>query len=168
MTDQTESASDYAELLRSLDNAKRIYGDGLSGKAAAAIRALEAKVRELEAEQAVERNAYAEEFRRLRKSAQTADEVTRQTVARWEITIADRDRISANYDKLLTEHIKVTDERNEAWQERDRLAGEVERIRTQFDEAIARIKDMLEGDDGQAFKEAGKFLLRIKGRDHES
>ena len=47
------------------------------------------------------------------------------------------------------------------------LRAEVERIRTQLDEAIHRIEDMLEDDDGQAFKEAGKFLLRIKGHDHE-
>ncbi len=45
--------------------------------------------------------------------------------------------------------------------------SEAERIRTQFDEAIHRIEDMLEDDDGQAWKEAGKFLLRIKGHDHE-
>ena len=47
------------------------------------------------------------------------------------------------------------------------LRAEVERIRTQLDEAIHRIEDMLEDDDGQAWKEAGKFLLRIKGNDHE-
>ena len=43
----------------------------------------------------------------------------------------------------------------------------MERIRTQLDDAIHRIEDMLEDDDGQAFKEAGKFLLRIKGHNHE-
>jgi len=48
------------------------------------------------------------------------------------------------------------------------LRAEAGRIRTQLDEAIYRIKDMLEDDDGQAWKEASKFLLRIKGHDHES
>ena len=47
------------------------------------------------------------------------------------------------------------------------LRAEVERIRTQLDDAIHRIEDMLEDDDGQAFKGAGKFLLRIKGHNHE-
>ena len=48
------------------------------------------------------------------------------------------------------------------------LRAEVERIRTQLDEAVHRIEDMLEDDDGQAWKEAKKFLLRIRGRDDES
>lgn len=48
------------------------------------------------------------------------------------------------------------------------LQTDVERTRYVLDEAIHRIEDMLEDDDGQAFKEAGKFLLRIKGHDHES
>lgn len=34
-------------------------------------------------------------------------------------------------------------------------------IQKQRDQAIARIKDMLMGDDGQAWKEAQKFLERI-------
>ena len=74
--------------------------------------------------------------------AQVADGVRalQSMAGRWQVTIADRER----------------------------LAGEVERLRVQFDEAIARIEDMLEDDDGQAFKEAGKFLMRIKGHDHES
>lgn len=98
-------------------------------QAAAAIRTLEAKVRD--------------------------DEKTmRDMAARWETTIADRDRLDLECARLTLD--------------RDRLAGEVERIRVQFDEAIFRLKDMLEDDDGQAFKEAGKFLLRIRGRDDES
>jgi hypothetical protein len=45
--------------------------------------------------------------------------------------------------------------------------SEAGRIRTQLDEAIHRIEDMLEDDDGQAWKEASKFLLRVKGKNHE-
>lgn len=139
MTDQPESASEYADLLGNLDpatwdesyNIHKFVAVTMRHAAAAiaAIRTLEAKVRD--------------------------DEKTmRDMAARWETTIADRDRLDLECARLTLD--------------RDRLAGEVERIRVQFDEAIFRLKDMLEDDDGQAFKEAGKFLLRIRGRDDES
>lgn len=43
------------------------------------------------------------------------------------------------------------------------LRAEVERLSRALGEAMHRIEDMLEDDDGQAFKEARKFLLRVKG-----
>lgn len=39
---------------------------------------------------------------------------------------------------------------------------ELTRARRERDQAIARIKDMLQGDDGQAWKEARKFIERIE------
>lgn len=39
---------------------------------------------------------------------------------------------------------------------------ELTRARKERDQAIARIKDMLQGDDGQAWKEARKFIERIE------
>ena len=40
-------------------------------------------------------------------------------------------------------------------------------LQSRLDEAIHRIEDMLEDDDGQAWKEASKFLLRAKEKNHE-
>lgn len=48
---------------------------------------------------------------------------------------------------------------HESLQQRDALmTSEIERLEDLLEKAVARIKDMLEGDDGQAWKEARKFL----------
>lgn len=81
---------------------------------------------------------------------------------------ADRDRLAGEVGRLTGLYNQRMVHLNAAQDREVALLDEVERIRVQFDEAVARIEDMLEEDDGQAFKEAGKFLLRIKGHDHES
>jgi len=135
------------ELLAWLDSAASEMD--VLGEAAAAIRALEAKV------------------------AYWRDEVTRrddQYAALLDghmAVVDDRDRLAGEVERLTGLYNQRMIHLNAAQDREVALLNEVERIRVQFDEAIARIEDMLEDDDGQAFKEAGKFLLRIKGHDYE-
>ena len=69
----------------------------------------------------------------------------------------------AEAERDSVQHLFAQQERHrdELLAERDALRAEVERLRRQRGQAIARIKDMLMGDDGQAWKEARKFLDSI-------
>ena len=71
------------------------------------------------------------------------------------------ERAEAERDSVQHLFAQQERHRDELLAERDALRAEVERLRRQRGQAIARIKDMLMGDDGQAWKEARKFLDSI-------
>lgn len=146
-TDPREGGSEHAGLLRNLDFAAAEFDAAIYEDAAAAIRALEAKVRELEADEDQDeldiqpppsrtiklvRMEKHEELRADRDRLTSALAVEQRVCKGWQETAekfrGERDRL-AEQTTLLEQHIALLKAENAHYLiGRDRLAGEVERL----------------------------------------
>ena len=49
----------------------------------------------------------------------------------------------------------------------EKLEAERDALQAKLDESVDRIKDILKQDDGQAYKEAERFLNKLEGKGYE-
>jgi uncharacterized protein (DUF3084 family) len=132
MTDQTESATDYGTA-DAWDGFEGYIGTKETAQVAAAIRALEAKVRELEAQHARDDEHYT--------ASQTYGEKHRKN---WVEACQQREQVRAQLESLHAMHDNLRDEYLATIADRDRLAGEVFNLRADVMQWQVYFKTMVE------------------------
>lgn len=88
-----------------------------------------------------------------------------ETAERWAKSLGEKypSWLTKLYDHPAAPEIERMKREIESLREsRVKELGEIRKLRATLAQATDRIKDMLQGDDGQAWKEAEKFLTRLE------